>query len=214
MATAEDIQRLIINHTRRLQKLEERQALQGVSTDPAVSIEIEDIRAKIGSLKTEAQAIWDEGVPFSELDYHYNRAVEIVRSDPLDRRYELVELIGMSHYGQIWKVHDIILDHQCAILISPAIDENYTRAFLHEAKLLRILRHPNIMRMYDFSKFIVNDRPAICIVMDFAEQGSVESLIRSRKLQAREIIDIFFQICSAVGCLHAQYPRIVHRNLR
>ncbi len=47
MATLEDRQhneRLIYNYTRRLKILEDRRSKQGDSTDPAVDIEIEELR--------------------------------------------------------------------------------------------------------------------------------------------------------------------------
>jgi hypothetical protein len=212
MSTAEDIQKLIINHTRRLQKLEERQALEGISVDPAVSIEIEDIRTKIDSLKTELQAVKSETVVFGELDYHYNRALELVSSEFLNHRYELVEIIGISYYGQVWRAHDRILDHPYAILISPTVDEQYARMFLAEARLITRLMHPHVIRIYDCNKIIINNKVSICIVMDFAERGSLENLIRSRRPTTQETIRIFEQICSAVEYFHAQ--GIIHRNLR
>lgn len=49
----EDITRLITNSSRRLQKLKEQQALQGISTDPATLIQIEDIEAELEKLQAE-----------------------------------------------------------------------------------------------------------------------------------------------------------------
>jgi hypothetical protein len=49
----DDIQQLIINHQRRLQKLREQQALQGLSVDPKILIEIEDIEKEIEKLEIE-----------------------------------------------------------------------------------------------------------------------------------------------------------------
>jgi hypothetical protein len=53
MSRAEDIKKLIINHNRRLQKLRERQALEGLSIDPKVPIEIEDIETELEALQME-----------------------------------------------------------------------------------------------------------------------------------------------------------------
>ena len=46
----ENLQRLIANHQRRLQILKEQEALQGLSVDPKIPLEIEDIEEKIGHL--------------------------------------------------------------------------------------------------------------------------------------------------------------------
>jgi hypothetical protein len=51
MTDAADIQRLLDTHMRRLQKLKEQQAHQGINTDPQIVIEIEDIEATIDGLR-------------------------------------------------------------------------------------------------------------------------------------------------------------------
>ena len=52
MARQDDIRKLITQNSRRLQVLQEQQALYGGSVDPRVLIEIADIEAKIEKLKT------------------------------------------------------------------------------------------------------------------------------------------------------------------
>lgn len=49
----EDIKRLMSYHRQRLQKLREQEALYGLSVDPSVKIEIEDIQTKMGELKAQ-----------------------------------------------------------------------------------------------------------------------------------------------------------------
>jgi hypothetical protein len=51
----EHIERLIINHTRRLQVLEQRKALLGWDAPPHISLEMEDIKATIERLRMELQ---------------------------------------------------------------------------------------------------------------------------------------------------------------
>src|SRR3990170_753005 len=57
MSRQEDIERLIVNYSRRLQKLKEQEAFSGISADPAVKLEIEDIEAKIRELQRELDSI-------------------------------------------------------------------------------------------------------------------------------------------------------------
>ena len=47
----ENLQRLKTNHQRRLQVLKEQEALQGLSVEPKIPLEIEDIEEKIGRLQ-------------------------------------------------------------------------------------------------------------------------------------------------------------------
>lgn len=53
MARVDDLQTLIREHSRRLQKLKEQEARYGYSVDPHILLEIEDIEAKIQALQTE-----------------------------------------------------------------------------------------------------------------------------------------------------------------
>lgn len=60
MAVKDDIRKLINNHYRRLQRLKEKEALYGLSVDPGVLMEIEDIEAKIADLQEELIAQDDQ----------------------------------------------------------------------------------------------------------------------------------------------------------
>jgi|GEM_PF-3762246 len=55
MSRQADIQKLIINYTRQLQKLKEQEALLGLSTPPAILLQIEDVEAKLTGLQTALQ---------------------------------------------------------------------------------------------------------------------------------------------------------------
>lgn len=57
MSRRANIQRLIQNYSRRLQKLREQESLYGLSTPPAILLEIEDIETKLEYLGLELQAL-------------------------------------------------------------------------------------------------------------------------------------------------------------
>ncbi|MBN1220722.1 MAG: SUMF1/EgtB/PvdO family nonheme iron enzyme [Anaerolineae bacterium] len=61
MSRRDDVQRLIANHQRRLQKLKEQQAIFGPHTPPYISIEIEDTEAELERLQTELAGL--KGTP-------------------------------------------------------------------------------------------------------------------------------------------------------
>ncbi|MCB0209262.1 MAG: phosphotransferase [Anaerolineae bacterium] len=66
MSNKAHLQKLITNHTRRLQKLKEQRALIGIRTDPAILIEIEDIETELEVLQEELAAIKDEPEPHDQ----------------------------------------------------------------------------------------------------------------------------------------------------
>lgn len=57
MSGQDDIQKLLINHHRRLQLLKEQQALRGLDTPLDVLVEIEDVEAQIQALQKELEII-------------------------------------------------------------------------------------------------------------------------------------------------------------
>ena len=61
MSRKDDIKRLLVNHSRRLQILKEQQALHGISADPKIPIEIKDIEAEIEKLQAELGTLRDGG---------------------------------------------------------------------------------------------------------------------------------------------------------
>ncbi len=80
---------VIKTKTRRLQKLEEKKALFGFSTDPVVNIEIEDINAELTQLKRELQEInW----AIDEAQIPYLAREEILRV--FRQKYPTLDLTG------------------------------------------------------------------------------------------------------------------------
>ena len=57
MSRKEHVKKLIIENNRRLEKLEEQQAQFGISADPHILIQIEDIEVKLEKLKTELREL-------------------------------------------------------------------------------------------------------------------------------------------------------------
>lgn len=57
MSPQADLKKLILTHTRRLQKLKQQQALAGPFGASQISIEIEDIEAEIKKLQTELETL-------------------------------------------------------------------------------------------------------------------------------------------------------------
>lgn len=57
LKTRSGLNSLIANHNRRLQKLKEQKALEGISVDPKILIEIEDIEAQIKGLEEKLETL-------------------------------------------------------------------------------------------------------------------------------------------------------------
>lgn len=81
-----DIEKLITNHQRRLQKLKETKALKGINTDPELLIEIEDIEAELKKLEAEQD----------KLRKSAKESLQIVKADFADRLLSPRETIKVN----------------------------------------------------------------------------------------------------------------------
>lgn len=57
MSEADGIRKIISDKSRRLQKLKEQEALYGISVDPRILIEIEDLETQLEELQTQLAAL-------------------------------------------------------------------------------------------------------------------------------------------------------------
>jgi hypothetical protein len=91
MSRRDDLRKQIANHRRRLQKLEEQQALYGLDTPPHVLIEIEDIKARLEELRAELRTLEERGV---EAEPEIAPLVSASRTIPLQRPPRAVHFTG------------------------------------------------------------------------------------------------------------------------
>lgn len=105
----EDLQKLISTHQRRLQLLKVRQAQQGISTDPSVIIEIEDIEAKIRDLQVELSELYEttsigssylsiEDMHFLEGDRQSECAIEVLVANLSPEQAFIRKVTIAGHY--------------------------------------------------------------------------------------------------------------------
>lgn len=95
MLLGDDIKKLIVAHNRRLQQLKEQKALQGLSVDPKIPLEIQDIEAEISNLQEQLKNLEEVTVEFTissnfsdinqEAQKEFISNVPIVRYDELNR---------------------------------------------------------------------------------------------------------------------------------
>ncbi len=106
ISNIEGIKRLIENHNRRLQKLKEQKALFGISADPKIDIEIEDIeeetkklQAKLFELEEQPELTTSSGeISFNQTTEDQNSLlVEVTISDEIEGTQETPELLAKQY---------------------------------------------------------------------------------------------------------------------
>uniref|UniRef100_A0A4W6BTA9 Mitogen-activated protein kinase kinase kinase 7 n=1 Tax=Lates calcarifer TaxID=8187 RepID=A0A4W6BTA9_LATCA len=129
-----------------------------------------------------------------------------------DIQYEDIQVeaaVGRGTFGvvfkAVWKGKDVA--------IKTIESENERNAFLVELRQLSRVNHPNIVKLYGSC-----ENP-VCLVMEYAECGSLYNLLHSADPQphytASHAMSWCLQCAQGVAYLHAMKPKaLIHRDLK
>ncbi len=96
--------------------------------------------------------------------------MDIAKSLPT--RYNVIEKLGEGGTGQVYKVHDQVLDNTLALKVLLKTSKNSYLSLQEEFKLLTQLNHPNLIKVHDFG-LTKNNVPFF--TMDYVEGKDLES---------------------------------------
>lgn len=95
------------------------------------------------------------------------------------------------------------------IIDKTCLDEQNLAKTFREISILKLLRHPNITRLYE----VMESRNMIYLVTEHASRGEIfDHLVANGRMKEDEAARIFTQICSAVMYCHQK--GVVHRDLK
>ena len=132
--------------------------------------------------------------------------------DLIARRYQVVRMLGSGGMAHVY----LVRNPSDKLLAMKILNSEYTHdheaneRFEREARIIRKLRHSNIISVFDFGK-MPDGRSYF--VMEYVEGESLLSALeREISLSTRRTCRIFLQICDAMA--HAHRNGIVHRDLK
>lgn len=130
----------------------------------------------------------------------------------LDKKYEILELIGSGGMAYVYKARDIVADRFVAIKVLKreyCESEAYIKKFNNEAKAVNNLIHPNIVQVYD----IGNVGNVHYIAREYVEGITLKEYIEQRgSIPWDEALAITQQLLKAVEAAHAQH--VIHRDIK
>jgi len=129
------------------------------------------------------------------------------------RRYELGEKLGEGGMGTVFRAFDTTTRQTVAVkLLRPSgftASSADIERFLREGEALRLLNHPNIVKVFD--AFQEGERHFL--VMECVEGGSLESALRSGgPLPLARVLELGLDISDALSRAHRL--GIVHRDVK
>lgn len=132
----------------------------------------------------------------------------------MGERYKNIKLLGEGSFGKCYLVECINDKTRCVIkqIDIKHMSKEEKEEAIREALILQNLKHPNII---SFRDAYTTKKQKLCIIMDFADGGDLQSKIKERNgrpLPEDQVIDWFVQICLAIKHVHDR--KILHRDLK
>lgn len=142
--------------------------------------------------------------------------------------YKKIRTLGSGAYGTAFLVKGQVSGRQMVIkeIDLNEMEEGDQKAALTEAKVMEKLNHPNIVTFFDVYK---TKKKKLCIVMEYADAGDLNRLIKEKKKALKEtgdtgvyfaeneVLSILAQVGSALSLMHSkqQLPKIIiHRDIK
>lgn len=132
----------------------------------------------------------------------------------LQDRYLVAKQIGAGGMGAVYVGTDQRFGSTVAIKETFFSDENLTKAFEREARLLNSLRHPALPRVSDH--FIDSKGGGQFIVMEYISGEDLAEMLtkRGRAFSVSEVMTWGDQLLDALDYLHTQEMPVVHRDIK
>ena len=131
-------------------------------------------------------------------------------------KYEFIKKIGSGNFGDAILVKEKKSNNKYLIKktnIRNIQKEKRIRCF-NEIKILKLLKHKNITK---YRESFIYKKKYLCIVMQFAENGDLNDLIKKKKLNKntfsyKSLKKYLQQILSAINYIHKK--GIIHRDIK
>ena len=133
-------------------------------------------------------------------------------------KYRITEHLGSGGMADVYKAYQPGLDRYVAIKVLHsflASEGSFLTRFQREAKAIAMLRHPNIIRVYDFD--LDEEGNAYYIVMEFVDGPNLKTHLQEvaqedQTLPLEEVVPIVIAVANALDYAHQHGT--VHRDVK
>ncbi|MEX1363221.1 MAG: protein kinase [Nannocystaceae bacterium] len=138
--------------------------------------------------------------------------LELVPGEILDGKYRVERLLGVGGMGAVYVAERLPLQDKVAIksILTSQNNEVNRARFLREARAAASVRHPNVVKIFDFGE--PRGRPPY-MVMEYLAGPTLSTIVRDyAPLPLPRALWIFSGICAAVEAGHRR--NVVHRDIK
>jgi serine/threonine-protein kinase len=125
-------------------------------------------------------------------------------------QYQVDRLLGSGGMGEVYLATDKMLRKVALKVLAPRLvrERQHVTRFLHEARAVLALNHPNIVTVYD-----IGETDGIYyIASELIEGETLRAMLTRGGLQLGQILEIAIQICTALAAAHDK--GVVHRDMK
>ncbi len=140
----------------------------------------------------------------------HDGAIGTDRTNQVLGHFRLDHQVGEGSFGVVWRAIDTELDRTVAIKIPrrEQLSAKEIESFVDEARASATLKHPNIVSVHEIGRA----EDTIYIVSDFVDGTTLEDLLATQQLSAKEAATMCATIADALH--HAHEQGVVHRDLK
>lgn len=132
--------------------------------------------------------------------------------DVLERRYELVQMLGRGGFGEVWQAVDTRVKRQVAVKIGRPQSAEEAQRFALEAHLAGNLTHPNIAALHDYGETLHEGQALIYLVMELVPGETLARILSRGVPPLASCLAWAKDICEALGAAHDK--GVVHRDIK
>jgi serine/threonine protein kinase len=146
------------------------------------------------------------------ISYKFKAVNMIEAGKILQNRYRIEKQIGQGGMGTVFVAVDERFGSTVAIKETFFEEENLSKAFEREARLLNSLKHPALPKVSDFFA----EENGQFIVMEFISGEDLSEILEKsdKPFSVEEVLNWADQLCDALKYLHTQDMPVIHRDIK
>ena len=127
------------------------------------------------------------------------------------KHYEIVSRLGSGGMGVVYRARDTRLGRTVALKMLHSElthDDERSRRFEREARIVSGLSHPGIATLYDFDR----EGDTVFLTMELIDGPTLRERMSAGRLSLEEAFDCAIQVGEALAAAHT--ANVVHRDLK